>query len=130
MASRIYFGKNIRLKSIQKNIYARIFCYIRAYFYLSTFCDGINLVKSSKDAPVEDKILEILFVDGHLGCPSFDQRLLLLNVVGSRPLHFASPEQDIWCSVANFSIALHTSSCVMTILLFFSGFPIQQSNNN
>lgn len=106
------------------------FAIYRHIFYLSLCCDGINLVKSSKDAPVEDNILEILFVDGHLGCPSFDQRLLLLNVVGSRPLHFAKPEQDILCSVANFSIACQISSCVMTSLLFFSGFPIQQSNNN
>ena len=129
MGACVCFGKNIRLKSIKKYLCPYILLYGHI-FYLSTFCDGMNLVKSSKDAPVEDKILEILFVDGHLGCPSFDQRLLLLNVVGSRPLHFAKPEHDILCSVANFSIALHTSSCVMTILLFFFGFPIQQSNNN
>jgi len=57
--------------------------------------EGINFVKSSSEAPVEAKILEILLVEGHLGCPSLDQRLLLLNVVGSKPLHFARPEQDI-----------------------------------
>jgi hypothetical protein len=76
----------------------------------------MNLVKSWILAPVDDKILEILFVDGQRGCPSFDQRLLLLNVVGSSPLHFASPEQDIPCSTAKRSIACHTSSCV----IFFS----------
>ena len=77
------------------------------------FCGSINLVKSCMLAPVEDNIFEILFVDGHLGCPSFDQRLLLLNVVGSNPLHFANPEQDIPCSVAKRSIARHTSSWVI-----------------
>lgn len=73
-------------------------------------CGSINLVKSWILAPVDDKILEILFVDGQRGCPSLDQRLLLLKVVGSRPLHFAKPEQDIPCSVANRSIARQTSS--------------------
>ena len=39
-------------------------------------------------------ILAILFVEGQRGCPYFDQRLLLLNVVASNPLRLASPEQD------------------------------------
>lgn len=68
------------------------------------------LAKSWIEDPVEAKILEILFVDGHRGCPSRDQRLLRLNVVGSKPLLFANPEQDIPCSVANRSMARHTSS--------------------
>ena len=88
---------------------------------------SMNLVKSWILAPVDDKILEILFVDGQRGWPSLDQRLLLLKVVGSRPLHFARPEQDIPCSVANFSMARQTSSCVIffsllvskTLVLFF-----------
>ena len=77
----------------------------------------MNLVKSWIFAPVDDKILEILLVDGHRGCPSLDQRLLLLNVVGSKPLHFASPEHDIPCSVAKRSMARHTSSCVIFLSL-------------
>ena len=85
--------------------------------------DGMNFVKSSSDAPVEANILEILFVDGHRGCPSLDQRLLLLKVVGSKPLLFAKPEQDILCSVANFSIARHTSSWVIIFLLYNTLFP-------
>ena len=79
-------------------------------------CGSMNLVKSWILAPVDDKILEILFVDGQRGWPSLDQRLLLLNVVGSSPLHFAKPEQDIPCSVAKRSIACQTSSCVMISL--------------
>ena len=77
----------------------------------------MNLVKSWILAPVEDSIFEILFVDGHRGCPSLDQRLLLLKVVGSNPLHFASPEHDIPCSVAKRSIARQTSSWVIFSLL-------------
>ena len=85
--------------------------------------ESIYLVKSWILAPVDDKILEILFVDGHLGCPSLDQRLLLLKVVGSSPLHFAKPEQDIPCSVAKCSIARQTSSCVIfSLLVLFTRF--------
>lgn len=74
---------------------------------------SINLVNSWIEAPVDDNILEILLVDGHRGCPSLVQRLLRLNVVGSKPLHRAKPEQDIPCSVANRSMARQTSSCVI-----------------
>ncbi len=56
---------------------------------------SMYLVKSWIDAPVDARIFEILFVDGHLGCPSRDHRLLRLKVVGSKPLHLANPEQDI-----------------------------------
>ncbi len=56
---------------------------------------SIYLVKSCIFDPVDDKILDMLFVEGQRGCPSLDQRLLLLKVVGSKPLHFARPEQDI-----------------------------------
>lgn len=81
----------------------------------------INLVKSVILAPVDAKILEMLFVDGQRGWPSLDQRLERLNVVGSSPLHFANPEQDMPCSVAKRSIARHTSSCVIILsLLFFN----------
>lgn len=72
-----------------------------------------NFVKSWIDEPVEDKILEILLVDGQRGWPSLVQRLLLLNVVGSNPLHRANPEQDIPCAFAKFSIARQISSCVI-----------------
>lgn len=80
----------------------------------------MNLVKSWILAPVDDKIFEILFVDGQRGWPSLDQRLLLLNVVGSKPLHFANPEQDIPCSVAKRSMARQTSSCVIFSLLWLN----------
>jgi hypothetical protein len=55
----------------------------------------------------------MLNVDGHLGCPSFDHLLLLLNVVGSSPLFLASPEQDILCAAAKPSMAFHIDSCVI-----------------
>ena len=74
---------------------------------------SIYLAKSWMQEPVDAKILEILLVDGQRGCPSRDQRLLRLNVVGSNPLRFASPEQDNPCADAKFSIARHTSACVM-----------------
>ena len=64
-------------------------------------------------------------VEGHRGCPSLDQRLLLLKVVGSKPLHLASPEQDIPCSDANLSIARQTSSCVITAPTLCNNFLIQ-----
>ncbi len=70
---------------------------------LSSFV--ISLKKSSGFAPTADIIFAILDVDGQRGCSYFEKRLLLLNVVGSKPLHFASPEQDILCSRANSSIA-------------------------
>lgn len=89
------------------------------YIYRPTSGVSINLVKSCIFAPVDDKIFEILLVDGHLGCPSLDQRLLLLNVVGSKPLHLARPEQDMPCSVAKRSMARHTSSCVIFFSLCF-----------
>lgn len=85
--------------------------------YISVTPDGlINFAKSPIFAPVDDNILEMLSVLGHLGCPSLDHLLLRLKVVGSKPLFFASPEQDILCSVAKHSMAFHMSSCV----IFFS----------
>lgn len=80
------------------------------------------------DAPVEDKILDILLVDGQRGWPSLVQRLLLLNVVGSNPLHRANPEHDIPCSVANFSMARHISSCVIFSPLLHKNSIPQQAN--
>lgn len=81
---------------------------IRFFGVLST-----NFVKSWIDAPVEDKILEMLLVDGQRGWPSLVQRLLRLNVVGSKPLHRARPLHDMPCAVAKFSMARQISSCVM-----------------
>ena len=77
----------------------------------------MNFAKSSMFDPVEDKIFEILRVDGHLGWPSLDHRLLLLKVVGSNLLFFASPEQDILCAAAKHSMAFHIDSCVISLSL-------------
>ena len=63
------------------------------------------LKKSLADAPVAASIFEMLHVDGQRGCPKTVIRLLLLKVVGSSPLLFASPEQVIPWSCANSSIA-------------------------
>jgi hypothetical protein len=68
------------------------------YFYIAC-CAGEEsvekyFVKSYRLAPVLSNIFAILFVEGQRGCPYLDQRLLLLNVVASNPLRFASPEQD------------------------------------
>ena len=65
----------------------------------------INLKKSCGDAPVAASILAILFVEGQRGCSYLENLLLLLNVVGSRPLRLASPEHDRPCSFANNSMA-------------------------
>ena len=75
----------------------------------------INFIRSSNFECVASSILAMLFVDGHRGCPYFDQRLLLLKVVGSSPLYFASAEQDIFLSLAKQSIAYHTSLCVICL---------------
>lgn len=63
--------------------------------------------------PVASRIFAILFVGGQRGRPYLDQRLLLLNVVGSKPLRFARQEQDILHEYAKLSIAPHTSLCVI-----------------
>lgn len=65
----------------------------------------IYLKKSCGAELVAFNILEIVSVDGQRGCPNTDARLLLLKVVGSSPLRFANPEQDIPWSWANDSIA-------------------------
>lgn len=65
----------------------------------------MNLKKSCADAPVAANIFDILDVDGQRGCSYLENRLLLLKVVGSKPLHFANPEQVKPCSWANSSIA-------------------------
>ena len=85
----------------------------------------MNLKKSWAEECVDDNILEIVPVDGQRGCPNMVNRLLLLKVVGSSPLRFASPEQDILCSCANNSIAFQICSCVMIKISseFFILFP-------
>ena len=65
----------------------------------------MNLKKSAGVALVASSIFEMLPVEGHRGCSYLENRLLLLNVVGSNPLRFASPEQDKPCSLANNSMA-------------------------
>ena len=65
----------------------------------------MNLKKSCGFAPVAEIIFAMLAVDGQRGCSYLEKRLLLLNVVGSKPLRLANPEQDIPCSLANISIA-------------------------
>lgn len=73
--------------------------------YLELSLSLIYLKKSCGAEFVALNILEIVSVDGQRGCPNTDARLLLLNVVGSRPLRFANPEQDMPWSCANNSIA-------------------------
>ena len=65
----------------------------------------MNLKKSWGDESVAVNIFEIVSVDGQRGCSYLENLLLLLNVVGSSPLHFARPEQDNPCSCANKSMA-------------------------
>ena len=74
-------------------------------FYFSVPSLLINLKKSWGLEPVASIIFAILLVEGHLGCSYLENLLLLLKVVGSRPLSLANPEQDIPCSFANSSMA-------------------------
>ena len=90
---------------------------------------SIYFVKSWIVEPVDANIFEILFVDGQRGWPSLDQRLLLLKVVGSRPLHFANPEQDIPWSFAKRSMARQTSSCVIFSLHFYRYWAVNLSHS-
>lgn len=52
-----------------------------------------SLAKSTMVVLVALVILAIVLHDGQRGVPSGENCLLLLNVVESRPLSFASPEQ-------------------------------------
>jgi hypothetical protein len=65
----------------------------------------INLKKSFGAAPVAANIFDMLAVDGQRGCSYLENLLLLLKVVGSKPLRLANPEQDRPCSRANNSMA-------------------------
>lgn len=90
------------------------------YRFYNSFCLFEKyLVKLLTVSPVAAKILAMLPVDGQRGWPYFDQRLLLLKIVGSRPLRRANPEQDILCALAKQSIAYHTSLCVICFFTFF-----------
>jgi hypothetical protein len=68
--------------------------------------------------PVADNILDKLYVDGQRGLPYLFQRLLLLNVVGFRPLIIAKREHDMPWRCAQLSIAHHISICVIFCPLF------------
>ncbi len=43
-----------------------------AFYYMFFVSQGINFVKSVIDAPVDDSIFDILFVDGQRGCPCLE----------------------------------------------------------
>ena len=64
-------------------------------FYFKFSLSFIYLKKSWGAECVAFNIFDIVSVDGQRGCPNTDARLLLLKVVGSNPLRFAKPEQDI-----------------------------------
>ena len=68
-------------------------CFILVYFERSSLL--IYLKKSWGAEFVAFSIFEIVSVDGQRGWPNTDARLLLLKVVGSNPLRFASAEHDI-----------------------------------
>ena len=61
-------------------------------------------------APVAAKTLATLSVLGQRRLPSAVTRLLLLNVVGSRPNRLTKPEAENLYSDAIRSIARHTSA--------------------
>lgn len=72
---------------------------------------NINFANSSGETLVASNIFDIVWHDGQRGVPSEENCLLLLNVVASKPLTFAKPENDKPCNRANFSIALHNILC-------------------
>ena len=72
-----------------------------------------SLAKSTIDVFVAAVILAIVLHDGQRGVPSGENCLLLLNVVESRPLSFARPEQVKPCISASFLIAFHNNWWVM-----------------
>ena len=75
----------------------------------------MNFTNSLIVVPVAFNTLAMLYVDGQRGWPYLLNRLLLLNVVASRPANLANPEQDIFFEAANLTIARHSSSCVILI---------------
>ena len=75
-------------------------------FYLSALHEH-SAAKSNIVILVARIIFAIVPHDGHRGVPSGENCLLLLKVVASNPLRFASPEQVSPWLFANFSIAFH-----------------------
>ena len=68
------------------------------FYFWQDLSSVIYLKKSCGFACVAASIFAILPVEGHLGCSYLEKRLLLLNVVGSKPLRLAKAEQDMPCS--------------------------------
>src|SRR5439155_17078141 len=71
----------------------------------------ISPTKVDSDSPVDSRILATLSVLGQRALPPGAVRLLLLNVVGSRPERRASPEGERPCFSARRSIARQMSLC-------------------
>lgn len=69
------------------------------------------------DVLVAFKTLLSVYIAGQCGLPDGSNRLLILNVVASRPLKRANPDRDMLLFFATVSIAPHTAACVG---IFFS----------
>lgn len=68
--------------------------YLSVWLSVVVWFPGMHsLAKSTMVVLVALVILAIVLHDGQRGVPSGENCLLLLNVVESRPLSFASPEQ-------------------------------------
>lgn len=78
--------------------------------------------KSTTDILVAEIILATVAHDGQRGLPSAEKCLLLLKVVESSPLNFASPEQLNPCDWAKRSIARHIILCVIGLSPFLIDF--------
>lgn len=78
--------------------------------------------KSTTDILVAEIILATVAHDGQRGLPSAENCLLLLKVVESNPLNFASPEQLNPCDWAKRSIARHIILCVIGFSPFLIDF--------
>lgn len=59
------------------------------------------------DVFVAFKTLLNVYIAGQCGLPDGSKRLLMLNVVASRPLKRANPDRDILLFLATMSIAPH-----------------------
>ncbi len=74
------------------------------------FSSPMKAISSASEAPVACRILASDSVLGQRSLPSPVTRLLLLNVVGSRPARRASPEGDMPWRSANRSMARQMSA--------------------
>ena len=104
----------------ERPVWGVLFFYVADWFYLGCLVVCALCTKSAKSYIVIFIALIILAIvqhEGHLGVPSDENFLLLLNVVASRPLFLANPEQLNPLCLAIFSIACHSISCS---ILFFS----------